>query len=224
MITDTPRQGRSGVAIIAAGLLEAVVGGDGEPAVQWVQPSHGYRDAIGATFDPCSSIADAVVAVVDRGATPLVVAGNCMASLSVLAGLRSDAGEIGIVWLDAHADFNTPESSVSGYLDGMALSSVAGHCWTVSLGGSRVSGRRRGIGWSWSVPGRSTSPSIISSPWRAYSESKPRATSPMTSDQTWTKTSAGWPSTSEPPTSTWTWTSSIRISLRQPTSSPLRAA
>jgi arginase len=34
----------------------------------------------------------------------------------------------GIVWLDAHGDFNTPETSLSGSLDGMALAAAVGHC------------------------------------------------------------------------------------------------
>jgi arginase len=34
------------------------------------------------------------------------------------------------VWLDAHGDFNTPESSTSGFFDGMGLATVAGRCWS----------------------------------------------------------------------------------------------
>jgi arginase len=34
-----------------------------------------------------------------------------------------------VLWLDAHADFNTPETSPSGFLDGMAVAIAVGHCW-----------------------------------------------------------------------------------------------
>jgi arginase len=34
-----------------------------------------------------------------------------------------------VIWFDAHADFNTPETSASGFLDGMALSILTGRCW-----------------------------------------------------------------------------------------------
>jgi arginase len=44
-----------------------------------------------------------------------------------LAGL--DSGSTAIVWLDAHGDFNTPETTVSGFLDGMALATATGRCW-----------------------------------------------------------------------------------------------
>jgi arginase len=37
------------------------------------------------------------------------------------------------VWLDAHGDFNTPETSVTGFLDGMALAAAVGDCWRGSL-------------------------------------------------------------------------------------------
>jgi arginase len=60
------------------------------------------------------------------GALPLVVAGSCDASLGALAGI--DDTDCGVVWLDAHGDFNTPESSESGFFPGMSLAVVVGHC------------------------------------------------------------------------------------------------
>ncbi len=58
---------------------------------------------------------------------PLVLSGGCLASVGVVAGLQS-GGTIdpGVVWIDAHGDFNTLESSLSGYWDGMALAAVCG--------------------------------------------------------------------------------------------------
>ncbi len=53
------------------------------------------------------------------GDTPLVVSGNCNSCLGTLAAI--DRHNCGIVWFDAHGDFNTPETSISGLLDGMAL-------------------------------------------------------------------------------------------------------
>jgi len=69
---------------------------------------------------------------------PLILAGNCIASVGVLAGLGVDP--VRVVWFDAHGDFNTPETTIGGFLDGMALSIVAGHCWTQLA--SRVNGFR----------------------------------------------------------------------------------
>ncbi len=63
-----------------------------------------------------------------RGAFPLVLAGNCISALGTSAGAR-DEGELGVVWLDAHADFDTPEDNLSGFTDVMALSTLTGTCW-----------------------------------------------------------------------------------------------
>lgn len=62
------------------------------------------------------------------GERALILSGNCApAALGVLsAGTSSNTA---VIWLDAHADFNTPETSPSGFLDGMALAIAVGHCW-----------------------------------------------------------------------------------------------
>lgn len=59
------------------------------------------------------------------GAFPLVLGGDCMCALGVLAGLL-DPGDTGVAWIDAHGDFNTPETTVSGYLGGMPLACAVG--------------------------------------------------------------------------------------------------
>lgn len=60
------------------------------------------------------------------GAAPLAVLGDCTACLGVLAGLDRP---VGIVWLDAHGDFNTPDTTVTGFLGGMPLAAAVGRCW-----------------------------------------------------------------------------------------------
>lgn len=58
----------------------------------------------------------------------LLLSGNCgPAALSALGALNPQT--TGVVWFDAHADFNTPETSASGLLDGMALAILTGRCW-----------------------------------------------------------------------------------------------
>jgi arginase len=58
----------------------------------------------------------------------LILSGNCgPAALSAASAL--DPRTTGVIWFDAHADFNTPETSASGFLDGMSLSILTGHCW-----------------------------------------------------------------------------------------------
>jgi len=91
---------------------------------------------IAVAFDLARATAFAVRTALGRGSFPLVLAGNCITSLGVMAALSAEA--TGIVWLDAHGDLNTPETSASGMLDGMALSTVLGRCWTAMA--ARVDG------------------------------------------------------------------------------------
>jgi arginase len=58
----------------------------------------------------------------------LILSGNCgPAALSAIGALNPQT--TGVVWFDAHADFNTPDTSASGFLDGMSLAIVTGRCW-----------------------------------------------------------------------------------------------
>jgi arginase len=57
---------------------------------------------------------------------PVIIAGDCSASLGVLAGLQGSAHDLGIVWFDAHGDFNTEQTTTSGYLGGLPLALAVG--------------------------------------------------------------------------------------------------
>src|SRR5262245_16711510 len=59
------------------------------------------------------------------GFFPLVLGGDCLTSLGTLSGLL-DPPATGIAWFDAHGDFNTPETTISGYLGGMSLACAVG--------------------------------------------------------------------------------------------------
>jgi arginase len=45
------------------------------------------------------------------------------------AGASPKEEEVGLIWFDGHADFNTPETTTSGFLDDMGLATAVGHCW-----------------------------------------------------------------------------------------------
>lgn len=61
------------------------------------------------------------------GAFPLVLAGNCNSCLGTTAGVG--AGDLGVVWFDAHADFDDPEENESGFFDVMGLAMLTGRGW-----------------------------------------------------------------------------------------------
>jgi arginase len=83
---------------------------------------------IAATFTLAAQLADRVRAARVAGALPIVLAGNCASAIGTLSGLDNPAPAV--IWLDAHADLNTPETTRSGFLDGMALAIATGRCWT----------------------------------------------------------------------------------------------
>ena len=79
-------------------------------------------------------LARLVRATVAEGAFPLVLAGNCNSCLGTAAGLGHEGdAPLGVVWFDAHADFDTPERSL-GFFDGMGLAILTGNGWELLRG------------------------------------------------------------------------------------------
>jgi arginase len=76
-------------------------------------------------------LASMVEAALDEGALPVVLGGDHSIAIGSVAGLashhRKQNQKVGIIWLDAHTDINTPESSPSGNIHGMPLAALLGH-------------------------------------------------------------------------------------------------
>jgi arginase len=90
-------------------------------------PAGASTAEISATFALAAQLADRVRAARAEGALPIVLAGNCANAIGTLSGLDDPAPAV--IWLDAHADLNTPETTRSGFLDGMSLAIATGRCW-----------------------------------------------------------------------------------------------
>jgi arginase len=70
----------------------------------------------------CKELAHAVDGIVRDGGLPLVLGGDHSIAMGTLAGLHSGRGkQPGLIWFDAHADINTPETSFSGNVHGMPV-------------------------------------------------------------------------------------------------------
>jgi arginase len=69
------------------------------------------------------------------GNAPVLLAGECTIGLTTLPAALRARPEARVLWLDAHGDYNTPETSPSGYLGGMALAGACG-VWDAGVGGS----------------------------------------------------------------------------------------
>jgi arginase len=89
-------------------------------------PDGGWRAEIQTGFELMRMLSIAVRDACSAGRLPIVLAGNCDTAIGTLAGLGAG---VGVAWFDAHADFNTPETTASGFLDGTAVATITGRCW-----------------------------------------------------------------------------------------------
>jgi arginase len=87
---------------------------------------------VATAFELDALVSEQVRAAIAEDAFPLVLSGNCNTSVGTLAGVGPE--DLGIVWFDGHADFNTPETTTTGFSDGMGLAIVVGHCWKEMAG------------------------------------------------------------------------------------------
>jgi arginase len=76
-------------------------------------------------FVLASEIIAKKVSAVERADTLVCIGGECSSTVGVIAGLGIK-GKPGMVWMDSHGDFNTPETSPSGYIGGMCLAMACG--------------------------------------------------------------------------------------------------
>jgi arginase len=74
----------------------------------------------------CGRVANLVGIALAQGALPLVLGGDHSVALGTLGGLAKARGLGGVLWIDAHGDLNTPDSSPSGNVHGMPLAAALG--------------------------------------------------------------------------------------------------
>jgi len=77
--------------------------------------------------DTCIHLKESLVETMGRNQFPLVLGGDHSLSIGTLAGIK-EAGKkrVGIIWVDAHGDFNTPETTPSGNIHGMPFAVLTG--------------------------------------------------------------------------------------------------
>ncbi len=90
-------------------------------------PNAKYLKEITAT---CTKHAELVLKTLEAGKTPVVLGGDHSVAVGTVAGvsefLRRQNQKLGLLWIDAHTDINTPESSPSGNVHGMPLAAIMG--------------------------------------------------------------------------------------------------
>jgi arginase len=113
--------------LVEAGAADLLRGRGLAVTVERIDRRAPFRDTASSSAAVNTELAAAVARALADGALPLVVTGSCNSCIGVLAGFEHS--RCGAVWIDAHADFNTPESAASGFFPGMSLAVVTGHCY-----------------------------------------------------------------------------------------------
>ena len=121
------RMGRGPLHLVERGLADRLRDHGNDVDVELIETGETFPSEIKVTFDLQHRLADRVRAAVAAGRTPIVLSGNCNMSVGAMAGL--DPRKTGLIWFDAHGEFNTPDTTVGGFLDGMGLAIGTGRCW-----------------------------------------------------------------------------------------------
>jgi arginase family enzyme len=135
-VADRGPRGIRGAAALAAAISASRPGlaceTIGEPT--WASPvATGWQAELEDARPPLRRLADRVAESLAAGERPVVVAGRCAASIATLPRFAAAAPGLSLVWFDAHADFNTPVSSVTGYLGGLVIAAATG-LWESGFG------------------------------------------------------------------------------------------
>jgi arginase family enzyme len=122
-------RGVDALAPLVAGRLAVESRSIGTPSTPRDAPWHeDLRDSRGCLLEAGGQVEDALAAA----RRPVLIAGDCSIALTTLAPLARARPDARVLWLDAHGDFNTPATTTSGYLPGMALAGACGE-WRADL-------------------------------------------------------------------------------------------
>ena len=116
-------------ALVARGLEVADIGNLSGPMNPWQQPHDGYRH-LEQVVAWNRAVMDAVGAELAQGRLPILLGGDHCLAIGSISGVaaycRRRSRKLRVLWLDAHADFNTSEVTPSGNIHGMPVACVCG--------------------------------------------------------------------------------------------------
>jgi arginase len=95
--------------------------------VEEIEAQGPHRAEIATAFELCRLVSDRVHGSRRAGRFPVLLSGNCNIAVGGVAGCGPDT--TAVVWFDAHGESTTPETTASGFLDGMGISTLVGQCW-----------------------------------------------------------------------------------------------
>jgi arginase len=97
-----------------------------EPGDRFVTAGPGAGDQAESLAPIHRELAETVAKVAQEGGRPFAVVGDCCQVIPVMAGLARSDVQPTLIWLDSHGDFNTWETTPSGFLGGMPLAMLTG--------------------------------------------------------------------------------------------------
>jgi arginase len=112
---------------IEAGAPQLLFGKGLDVVQESIDRGRPFHDTGSASLAVGKQLASVVRRCIGARRFPFVLGGGCDVSAGVLSGFEHS--RCGVIWFDAHGDFNTPESTISGYFPGMSLAIVAGDCF-----------------------------------------------------------------------------------------------
>lgn len=115
-------KGNIRVADRAEGRTVAAPGGDGEAGSRVRHRAHHVEEIVRAVEE----LARIVEGIESGKGTPLVLGGDHSMAIGTLAGIRRGGRKPGVIWIDAHGDINTPDTTPSGNVHGMPLAVATG--------------------------------------------------------------------------------------------------
>jgi arginase len=121
---------RAGIEVEDRGNVQAALAETRETGTE----SARFLDEI---LETCARISAEVEAARAEGLVPLLLGGDHSIAMGSLSGLAA-SGPGGVLWLDAHGDLNTPATSPSGNVHGMALAAALGRCGSFSRDGLQL--------------------------------------------------------------------------------------
>jgi arginase len=134
--SDRTPGGARGAEALALALDPAakLVGSFGEPRVaNW---DDDLRDSHGCLLEAGGQVEDMLTA----GSFPVLTSSDCSICMTTFQAVVRHAPDVHVLWLDAHGDFNTPDTTPSGFLGGMCLAAACGR-WDAGFEPSLDPGR-----------------------------------------------------------------------------------
>ena len=124
------------------------LGNAGVPIPEIVTAKEGVKH-LASVKSVCEEVSERAAAIVSDGVFPIFLGGDHAIAIGTVSGVaRSTPGaRTGVIWVDAHADFNTPATSPSGNIHGMPLAALTGrgHPELVGIGGQGASIRTEDV-------------------------------------------------------------------------------